>query len=183
MRNGRTRHETALGRVRVRPATPDDATAVDDLVAGVLAEDRWFIRAPGEYAGDAAWHRADLRRLGDAANSLALVAELDGRVVGLVTARGGALGRTRHVARVEVFVADGAREAGIGSALVGELVRRSTERPLIRKLSLAVFADNARAIALYRRHGFVDEGLRRGEYRERDGQLRDDLLMALDVSG
>lgn len=178
MRHGRTRHETAHGTLRVRPAAPEDAAAVDALVAAVYAEDRWFITGAGEYAGDAAWHRADLRRLSGAANSLALVGELDGRLVALATARGGALHRTRHVARVEFYVAADVRDGGIGSVLVGEVVRRAQERPLIQKLSLAVFADNARAIALYRRHGFVEEGRRIGEYRERDGRLRDDVLMA-----
>jgi RimJ/RimL family protein N-acetyltransferase len=48
----------------------------------------------------------------------------------------------------------------------------------LAKLSLQVFPDNARAIALYRSLGFADEGLARGEVRMPSGD-RDLLLMAL----
>jgi putative acetyltransferase len=46
------------------------------------------------------------------------------------------------------------------------------------KLGLAVFPDNARAVAVYEHAGFVREGLRRGQYRGEGGGLRDELLMA-----
>jgi RimJ/RimL family protein N-acetyltransferase len=50
------------------------------------------------------------------------------------------------------------------------------ERGLAR-LALSVFPDNARAIAVYTRAGFVREGLRRRQYRQADGTYRDELLM------
>jgi ribosomal protein S18 acetylase RimI-like enzyme len=46
------------------------------------------------------------------------------------------------------------------------------------KISLEVWVDNARAIALYARAGFEVEGLRRDHYRRRDGTLRSTLIMA-----
>ena len=46
------------------------------------------------------------------------------------------------------------------------------------KLSLEVWTDNARAIALYAAAGFEVEGLRRDHYRRRDGTLRSTLDMA-----
>jgi ribosomal protein S18 acetylase RimI-like enzyme len=52
---------------------------------------------------------------------------------------------------------------------------------MLQKLSLAVFADNSPAIGLYRSLGFIEEGRRIGEYREEDGRLRDDLIMARSV--
>ncbi len=45
-------------------------------------------------------------------------------------------------------------------------------------MALAVFPDNARAIAVYEHAGFVREGLRRKQYRADGGVLRDELLMA-----
>ena len=46
------------------------------------------------------------------------------------------------------------------------------------KISLEVWADNARAISLYAAAGFEVEGLRRDHYRRRDGRLRSTLIMA-----
>ncbi len=45
------------------------------------------------------------------------------------------------------------------------------------RLELTVYADNARAIALYRAFGFEDEGLLRG-YALRNGRYVDALAMA-----
>jgi RimJ/RimL family protein N-acetyltransferase len=45
-----------------------------------------------------------------------------------------------------------------------------------------VFAHNARAVALYRKFGFEEEGRRLREYRFADGSWRDDILMARPVS-
>jgi putative acetyltransferase len=47
----------------------------------------------------------------------------------------------------------------------------------LRRIELQVYADNARAIALYRRFGFEHEGTHRA-YALRDGQLVDSLSMA-----
>jgi RimJ/RimL family protein N-acetyltransferase len=48
----------------------------------------------------------------------------------------------------------------------------------LRKVELEVFTDNTVAIALYARHGFEVEGLRRRHHRRADGSVRDTLLMA-----
>ena len=117
--------------------------------------------------------------LSAADNCAFLVARRPGhRVVGYLTLNGGALARTRHVARLELMVDAGHRRSGVGRALLGAAIDRARAGGVLRKLSLAVLADNAAAIALYAAHGFVEEGRRRGEYREPDGTLRDDVLMA-----
>jgi RimJ/RimL family protein N-acetyltransferase len=71
---------------------------------------------------------------------------------------------------------EGWRDVGIGSDMVHAAQDWCRERRL-EKLSLAVFPDNERAIAVYEHAGFVREGLRRRQYRV-EGQLRDELLMA-----
>jgi len=65
---------------------------------------------------------------------------------------------------------------GIGTELVAGAQAWARERRL-RKLSLGVFPDNERAIAVYERCGFVREGIRRQQYRSND-EYRDELLMA-----
>ena len=48
----------------------------------------------------------------------------------------------------------------------------------MEKLSLSVFSDNDRAIALYEASGFGIEGRREREYRLADGSYRGDVLMS-----
>lgn len=182
MRHLTSRHDLPSGPLRVRPASPQDADAVEAIVDAVLVEDRWFLTAPDEHVPDPDRRRADLKQLGGEANSVALVAVRDARVVGFATARAGRLRRTAHEAHVEIYVDASHRDGGVGRTMVSELIRRARERPRMLRLALAVFVDNPRAAAVYQGLGFILEGHRRGACRERDGTLRDELLMALDVS-
>jgi putative acetyltransferase len=106
----------------------------------------------------------------------ALVAELDGEVVGnagLHRQRG----RRQHVAVLGMGVRDAVRCRGIGSALLAALIDLADNWLDLRRLELTVFHDNAAAIALYGRNGFVTEGVLRS-YAFRDGSYVDALMMA-----
>jgi len=70
------------------------------------------------------------------------------------------------------------RGRGVGSALLDAATVWARGRGL-HKLSLSVFAHNDAAIALYRRHGFVEEGRRIKHYRRDSGELWDAVDMGL----
>jgi len=75
-------------------------------------------------------------------------------------------------------VARDRRGQGVGSALLAAAIDWARENGL-HKLSLGVFAHNAAAIALYRKFGFVEEGLRVKHYRRSSGELWDAIDMGL----
>ena len=103
----------------------------------------------------------------DAAHSgLRLVAERDGAVAGWA-ALSPASGRCcyRGVGEVSVYVAEHARGAGLGRALLEELVGRS-ERDGYWTLTAGVFPENEPSIRLHRACGFREVGV-----RERLGEL------------
>ncbi len=62
---------------------------------------------------------------------------------------------------ISMWVAPLARRSGVADALVDAVISwaRSSEAT---RVTLAVFEDNAPAIALYRRHGFTDRGVAEG---------------------
>jgi RimJ/RimL family protein N-acetyltransferase len=161
-------------RWTLRPGRPTDGRSLARLFADVRAEGRWLITAPGAVSepSEAFWISEMVR----AGEHLVLVAEADADVVGnvLVTVDRGVA--TEHIGVLSITVADGWREVGIGSELVAAAQRWAADRGL-RKLSLGVFPDNERAIAVYRKRGFVEEGLRRRQYRTGDA-FRDEVLMA-----
>lgn len=49
----------------------------------------------------------------------------------------------------------------------------------IEKMCLSVLGDNERAIALYKNHGFIIEGVRRNHIKFEDGRGADIIEMAL----
>jgi ribosomal protein S18 acetylase RimI-like enzyme len=69
------------------------------------------------------------------------------------------------------------RGQGGGRALLDTALDHA-RKTRAHKISLEVWTDNARAIALYAAAGFEVEGLRRDHYRRRDGTLRSTLIMA-----
>ncbi len=85
--------------------------------------------------------------------------------------------RRAHALAVGIAVPTPFQGQGVGKALLGTLVDFADRWLPVTRLELTVFTDNARAIALYRRFGFVDEGVHR-EYALRDGRLADVLAMA-----
>ena len=70
------------------------------------------------------------------------------------------------------------RGRGVGTALVVAAIDLGRERGL-HKLILSVFAHNLRAIALYRKLGFVEEGHGTKQYRRASGELWDAIDMGL----
>lgn len=162
-------------RWTLRPARPTDARGLARLFDEVRREGRWLVTSPSAVSQPSeAFFIGEMLRTGE---GLALVAEADGDPIGTVQ-----IGLDRnvvssHVGTLSIVVADGWRDVGIGSALVGAAQRWAREQGLL-KVALAVFPDNERAIAVYERAGFIREGLRRKQYRSDGGVLRDELLMA-----
>ena len=86
-------------------------------------------------------------------------------------------GRRAHVAGLGMGVRDGWTGRGLGTRLMHEAVEYADRWLGLRRLELTVFTDNAPALALYRRFGFVVEGTHRG-FALRDGVLADAHFMA-----
>jgi RimJ/RimL family protein N-acetyltransferase len=159
----------------LRHARPDDAEPLARLYAAVRAEGRWLVTAPNAVSPPSeAFFIAELIR---ADESAVVVAEANGAVVGNALVMSDRDVSSRHVGVLSVTVADGWRDVGLGTALVAAAQDWVRNRGLTR-LALSVFPDNARAIAVYTRAGFVREGIRRRQFRQADGTYRDELLMA-----
>lgn len=161
-------------RWTLRPGRPTDGRALARLFADVRAEGRWLITTPGAVSepSEAFWIGELIR----ATENLVLVAEADGDVVGNVLVSVDRGRATEHIGVLSICIAHDWRDVGIGSELVAGAQAWIIERGM-RKLSLGVFPDNDRAIAVYERRGFVREGVRGQQYRSGD-EYRDEVLMA-----
>jgi ribosomal protein S18 acetylase RimI-like enzyme len=143
-------HETRAARPVIRAATAGDSAAVAGLIQ-TLAED-----FDGHTTVSPAWI---VECLGDD-GFFALVAELDGEVVGVVTwtlVRGLFHGRKSAVIQ-EASVARAHQNGGVGRALLQEAVTR-IKRLDVAEISISTGFENERAKHLYRSLGFVEETL------------------------
>lgn len=162
----------------LRRATVDDAAAF----ARSMGDPRVYpnlMQVP--YTNESIWRSrlADLTQPGKA--DLLLVAErdVDGRpeIVGSAGLHPvSPLLRQRHVAMLGISVVPEAWGQGVGSALMQGLCDFADRWMQILRLQLDVFADNAAALALYRKFGFEVEATQRA-YALRDGAYVDSLAM------
>lgn len=106
-----------------------------------------------------------------------LVAEIDGRVVGNLGLHIQSTPRRRDVGSFGMSVHDDFQGRGIGTALMQAMLDLADNWLGLRRIELEVYADNAEAIHLYERFGFVVEGTGR-QWARRNGELVDALYMA-----
>jgi L-phenylalanine/L-methionine N-acetyltransferase len=85
--------------------------------------------------------------------------------------------RRAHVRALGIAIDAAWQGQGVGQSLMTAAMHWADNWAGILRIELTVFADNARAIALYERHGFVREGMMRA-HSIRDGKLADTLGMA-----
>lgn len=111
------------------------------------------------------------------ANDHVLVAEVDGAVVGLAGLHISQGLRTRHLATVGINVDAPWQGKGIGRKLLEQLLDIADNWLMLIRVELTVFAENEKAIALYKSLGFELEGTRRAA-SIRHGRYADEYLMA-----
>ena len=165
-----------LDGLRFRTAGPGDGAGLLALKENLDRETSFMLLEPGERAEDREHVVGDLDRVAGTINSVVIVAETAGRLVGYIDARGGRFRRNRITAHVVIGVLAAASGHGVGSGLLGELELWALANG-VHRLELTVMAHNRRARQLYERVGFAVEGRRR-ECLAVDGHLVDELYMA-----
>jgi putative acetyltransferase len=157
--------------MRVRAGEPRDVEAIAEI-----------LNCPGVVAGTL---QLPLRSLEErrerfeqhTPDTHGLVAEVEGRVVGSLGLHLERPPRRRHCASLGMAVHDDFQGRGVGSALMAAMIDLADNWLGLRRIELSVYTDNASAIHLYEKFGFVVEGTAR-QFAYRDGAYVDAYMMA-----
>lgn len=163
-------HPSPTPSFTLRLAEPADFDAYIDAFEAVAAEGRW-LGAEAPIDRDA--RRSGFNRAVTGEDAVLYLADAGGEIVGAIHAFVGG-----GVVDLGMFVADGFRGGGIGSALLEAVIDWARQQNA-HKISLAAWPTNHPAIGLYARYGFRVEGTRRRHYRRRNGALWDSVVMGL----
>ena len=166
--------------VTIRLATIGDAPELIDTVSRYIADSPYIPMLPSEFHPTVEEEEAWIRSFLDKANSLLLVAEHDGRIVGNIDLTGSPRAIMAHTAMVGMGMLKEWRGLGLGAALLKAAIQWATDNPILEILWLQVYTANAAGMALYRGHGFVDHGII-PRYFQHEGQYHDCLTMSRQV--
>jgi RimJ/RimL family protein N-acetyltransferase len=161
--------------LEIRTATDEDAESLLRYATRLLGErlpEIFRREAPPTIADE---HAFITSRIGPA-NSTLLLAMADAAVVGVLDFEGGAVSQVAHSGVFGVSVDQDYRGRGIGSALIAALLDWAPRHGVTR-VEVQAFANNPRAVDLYHRLGFRDEGVREAAVIV-DGNPVDIILMA-----
>ncbi len=130
------------------------------------------------YPSEEAWAQKLTDGVKSTNANVMLVAERNGELLGAggLHAPSGHV-RRRHAMGLGMHVSVAAQGQGVGSALMTALCDYADRWAGVLRIELEVYADNERAIGLYRKFGFEVEGTLRA-HALRDGAYVDSLAMA-----
>jgi len=161
--------------VKIRWVKMSDASAVLNFRRAVCRESRFLITKPDEVGSFAEQRRHIALYLSDP-KRIFLIAHWNSEsdIVGIVTLAGFPKRKIAHVAELGISVRKDYWGMGIGSRLMYECLREAKERAF-KKIQLEVMVENNRAISLYKKFGFTEEGLKKRSVF--DGNTYSDLLL------
>ncbi len=144
--------------IRVRPAAATDADALAAFAESTFREAFGPDNTPEDmeaYVGEAFGAEQQRGEIEDG-DSIVLVAERDGELIGYAHLREGA---DAPIFLERFYIAPGLKGRGFARALMDDVFSAAVSRGA-RSIQLAVWERNPRAIAFYRKCGFTEVGTR-----------------------
>ena len=164
-------------QIKVRVAVEEDAAAMLEIQKEVLAEEDFLITTVEEFQqtidGQKKWIQAKLAN----ERETIFIVQYEEKIVGWLMFQSPQRKRLAHTGTFGMMVLKEYRDLGIGKLLLEKLITWAEHNPYIEKISLGVFSTNERAIALYKKMGFVEEGRKINEIKLHDNEYIDDVLM------
>jgi L-amino acid N-acyltransferase YncA len=153
----------------------DDAAKLHDFFLELPPTDLLFLqRDVTDYKEIDAW-MAEVA----GGETVTLIAEADGSMLGEATIRGNHVPWTRHVGTVRVVTAAVQRSRGLGRLLLGEIFQIAAARG-VEKIVAEMTVEQAGAIRLFQQLGFREEGRYRAYVKDRSGIAHDLVVMTHD---
>lgn len=163
--------------VVLRSGKKSDAAAILNLARAVIGEEIFQLTSSAEFKltveDEEKWIESHLSN----ENHLILLAEVDSRIVGLLDFTNGHRQRIAHTGEFGMSVEKSFRDQGLGALLIQGLIHWATNNKVIEKINLNVHSNNERAIALYKKMGFLVEGIRKRDLKYENAMYIDTIVM------
>jgi len=165
----------------IRNGTETDGQAVFACFNLTHGETDYLLSYPEENSYDAVKEGQFLKEKTESEKEIEMVAVVDGKVVGTAGIEAvGAKYKVRHRAEFGISVAKEFWGLGIGQALLTACVECARAAGYVQ-LELNVVAENARALSMYRKAGFVEYGRNPKGFCSRTAGFQELIYMRLEL--
>lgn len=161
----------------IREATLADAPALLKAEQEITTVPGQLVSRPHELKLEN--YEAKIRFLNEQGNGKYLVVEKDGVIVAHSFLDPLHLEAIQHVVHLSLAVHVGHQRQGYGETILSALIQWAKSSPRVDKIELQVRAVNTRAISLYQKLGFTEEGRWSKRVKFPDGTYSDEVLMGL----
>lgn len=167
--------------VTIREANPQDAAKLITYVTSLLEEPASFLEmSKGEFTLTIEEEMKFLDDCRKSENSIFIVAEKNGQIIGNLTCIGSHRVKVKHNVVLGISVDKSHRNSGIGSRLMEYAIKWAQKTQIVKRIELYVFKTNDRAIHLYKKYGFVIEGEKQKAIKVNDDYINE-YIMALAI--
>jgi ribosomal protein S18 acetylase RimI-like enzyme len=161
--------------VKIRAARPEDAKALLEAERHITLEPGQLLSLPHELQVDA--FEQKIAHLQDNPHGVYLVAEVDGLVAAHGLLDPSQLKSTSHVAQLSMAVHVGHQGNKLGEKLLVNLKQWACTESKLEKIELHVCSVNTRALSLYKKYSFQEEGRFKRRVKLNDDTYVDQILM------
>lgn len=151
LKNGQT--------LNIRESKKEDASIILDYIRKVGAETDNLTFGEGGFEISEDEEAGFIEAISTSDNQLMICAFVEGELVGQLVFRGGSRPRIQHSGEFGITVLKEYWGIGVGTELIKYMFEWVKEKQIVRKINLRVRSDNHSAIGLYRKLGFVTEGI------------------------
>ncbi|WP_428770838.1 GNAT family protein [Treponema sp. HNW] len=175
--------ELSNGKTAVfKSPEPADAAAVLECMRLSASQTYFLLRYPEEIVLTVEDEKKRLDDINNSENGFMLAAFIDGELVGNagVLCKADCI-KTRHRGDFGMGIKKAFWGFGLGTRMLSEAILAAKQTRL-EQIELGVFADNSRALHMYKKAGFVQTGIIPRAYKLKDGTYRDEIQMLLKLS-
>lgn len=164
--------------IKIRNAQPSDAPILCDAEKFWASTPGHLVSHPSELKVDSFARK--IHDLNESAHGFYVVAESsEGKIMGHALLDPMGLKSISHIVRLTIVVHQGFEGQKIGQLLMEKIISWAKTTDGVEKIELLVRAENKRAIALYKKFGFIEEGRLRKRLKVNEHTYIDDLSMGL----
>lgn len=163
--------------ITVRQAQLHDAEAILRVRRELIEEETFFISTVDEFRVTKEEQEKSLEQT-KKQGGVTLVAEADGEVIGFLSFKRSPMKRLSHAGFFGMGLTKSIRNQGAGKMLIHEMQQWGSKQEGLEKICLGVLSSNERAVHVYQKMGFVEEGRERNFLKFADGSYADNRLMA-----